>query len=247
MHWAPQIPLFHSLVAVQCSTMLHNQPAPLKRYIGYLHFYVTLHPRQHLIEEMGDQISQSDQLISSMLQHSSHLECVTLVFSSRQCCVKQNNFLIRQSQGNRIEKSLNRYICLIAERKRYRSTSCVHNRGKGTLYERRNLTSGMICSCFLHILHAPHTFVCTKSCQCNKTFSCEYSAHALLCLLFFFFLQCLYPTMINYQLAQFAVQFASAPKMVGVRKIKHCALNAGRLWMHSLFPKHDHTGLHTQT
>lgn len=44
-----------------------------------------------------------------------------------------------------------------------------------------------------------------------------------------FFLQCLYPTMINYQLAQFAVQFTSAPKMVGVRKIKHCALNAGRL------------------
>lgn len=136
---------------------------------------------------MGDQISQSDQLISSMLQHSSHLECVTLVFSSRQCCAKQNNFLIRQSQGNRIEKSLNRY--LPHSKKKISSgpqAAFITNRGKGTLYERRNLTSGMICSCFLHILHAPHTFVCTKSCQCNKTFSCEYSAHALLCLLFLF-------------------------------------------------------------
>lgn len=136
---------------------------------------------------MGDQISQSDQLISSMLQHSSHLECVTLVFSRRQCCAKQNNFLIRQSQGNRIEKSLNRY--LPHSKKKISSgpqAAFITNRGKRTLYERRNLTSDMICLCFMHILYAPHAFVCTKSCQCNKTFNCEYSAHALLCLLFLF-------------------------------------------------------------
>lgn len=226
MHWAPQIPLFHSLVAVQCSTMLHNQPAPLKRSIGYLHFYVTLHPRQHLIEEMGDQISQSDQLISSMLQHSSHLECVTLVFSSRQCCVKQNNFLIRQSQGNRIEKSLNRYL---PHSRKKKVPVHIHNRGKAR---------ASCISCMYHIpLYVQSLVSVIKPLVASTVLMPSF--------VYCFFLQCLYLTMINYQLTQFAVQFTSAPKMVGVRKIKHCALNAGRLWMHSLFPKHDHTGLHT--